>query len=106
MTKSTLPSAAEPSFKINDTLWIYPGIGAWHFLTVNKKTAAEIKSISSHLRRGFGSLKVRAIIGSSEWKTSIFPTKEGEYLLPVKASARKAENLKADKKVIATIALI
>lgn len=110
MTKNQLPPSnlppAEPTFKVSGKLWIYPGLGAWHFLTVNKKTAKEIKSISGHLRRGFGSLKVRVVAGRSEWTTSIFPTKEGEYLLPIKAAVRKVENLRAEKQATAHITLI
>ena len=96
----------EPSFKITGKLWIYPGIGSWHFLTVDKKTSKTIKSITSHLRRGFGSVKISAQVGKSKWQTSIFPTKDGEFLLPVKSSVRKVENLIADKKTTIQITII
>ena len=43
--------------------------------------------------RGFGSLKVVATIGSSTFKTSVFPSKDVGWLLPVKAAVRKAEGL-------------
>ena len=43
--------------------------------------------------RGFGSIPVKAQIGKTEWKTSIFPTKEGTYLLPVKAIVRNKEGI-------------
>ena len=43
--------------------------------------------------RGFGSIKVVATIGGSTFKTSVFPSKETGWLLPVKASVRKAEGL-------------
>jgi hypothetical protein len=37
---------------------------------------------------------VEATIGKSKWKTSIFPdSREGSYLLPVKADVRKREEL-------------
>ena len=46
--------------------------------------------------RGFGSLKVSVMIGATTFKTSVFPSKElGGWLLPVKASVRKAEGLTA-----------
>lgn len=44
-------------------------------------------------RLGFGSIKVRVTIGETSFDTSIFPTKDGPYLLPVKASVRKKEGL-------------
>jgi hypothetical protein len=37
-------------------------------------------------------IPVTARIGKTEWKTSLFP-KDGRYILPVKASVRKAESL-------------
>ena len=42
---------------------------------------------------GFGSLKVEARIGESVFKTSLFPSKELGWMLPVKASVRKAEGV-------------
>ncbi len=107
MTKSSSSNLSlEPIFTISNKLWIYPGVSAWHFLTVNKKVTKEIKSLSNHIRRGFGSVKVKAQIGNSEWTTSIFPTKDGEYLLPIKASIRKVENLRADKMTTVLLTLI
>ncbi|TCM19037.1 uncharacterized protein DUF1905 [Novosphingobium sp. PhB165] len=44
--------------------------------------------------RGFGSLKVKARIGGTVFATSVFPSKaDGGWLLPVKASVRRAESL-------------
>jgi hypothetical protein len=37
-------------------------------------------------------IPVHVRIGKSEWKTSLFP-KDGRYIVPIKASVRKAENL-------------
>jgi hypothetical protein len=44
-------------------------------------------------RRGFGSVKVTATIGSSRWQTSLFPQKTGGWFLPVKKPVRLAEGL-------------
>jgi hypothetical protein len=44
-------------------------------------------------RRGFGSVKVTARIGDSEWQTSLFPQKSGGWFLPVKKPVRLAEGL-------------
>lgn len=45
--------------------------------------------------RGFGSVKVEAQIGRTRWHTSVFPSKSHGWLLPVKASVRKAEGVAA-----------
>lgn len=73
------------------TLWKYEGQAAWYFLS----TTAEQGSVLKEGRRriGWGSIPVRVTIGASTWDTSIFPTKEGPFLLPIKAAVRKKESL-------------
>ncbi len=77
---------------------------AWHFLTIDGACAAAIRlrlgaQVGSG-RRGFGSIKVRATIGSTSWSTSIFPSAEaGGFLLPVKAAVRRAAQV-ADGDVV------
>lgn len=82
-------------------LWRWTGAsgsGSWHFLTIDG-AAGEALSATALMRRlersigGFGSLKVRAQIGESLFKTSVFPSKELGWLLPVKAAVRMAEDL-------------
>ena len=43
--------------------------------------------------RGFGSLRVTATMGQTAWQTSVFPSRENGWMLPVKAAVRKAEGL-------------
>jgi hypothetical protein len=45
------------------------------------------------LAKGFGSLKVVATIGETRFSTSVFPSKELGWMLPIKASVRKAEGI-------------
>lgn len=81
-------------------IWVYPGFAAWRFLSLPAKESAALKKMFEGLTRGFGSLKVEAQIGRSNWKTSIFPDKKrGCYLLPLKAEIRKKENLQ-DKSTV------
>ena len=79
--------------------WTTPAApAAWHFITIDGD-AGEALSATALMRRmegmsrGFGSLKVAATIGETTFKTSVFPSKESGWLLPVKASVRKAERL-------------
>jgi len=82
------------------TLWRWSGgtNGTWHFLTIDG-AAGEALSATALMRRmertigGFGSLKVRAAIGDSRFATSVFPSKSQGWMLPVKASVRRAEDL-------------
>lgn len=85
---------------------------SWHFLTIDGDVAQAIHALAlmrrleSGRRRGWGSMKVVAMIGDTRWETSIFPDKSsGSWLLPVKASVRKAEGLAAGDAVEVGITL-
>ena len=51
-----------------------------------------MKAISGLVTYGWGVIPVYVRIGETEWQTSLFP-KDGRYIVPIKASVRKAENL-------------
>lgn len=77
-------------------LWAWDARRAdsWAFVSVPVEASEEIRDRTGPLRRGFGSVRVRATIGGSTWDTSIFPdSKRDCYVLPVKRAVRKAEDL-------------
>lgn len=89
---------------MRSTVWVYPGVGAWRFLTLPKKQGAEIKAKFGKRAKGWGSLPVEVVIGKTKWKTSIFPDKKsGSYLLPLKAAVRKAEKIHDAATVVYTL---
>jgi hypothetical protein len=56
-------------------VWLYEGMGGWHFVTLPKKESVRIRDA---------------------FAPSIFPdSKAGAYLLPLKAAVRKAEKIAA-----------
>ena len=89
----------------NAQLWLWQGpegTAAWHFLILDGAAGEAIAAHEAMRRlefgrgRGFGSVKVKARIGDTRWATSVFPSKSHDgYLLPVKVSVRKAEDLAA-----------
>lgn len=81
-------------YSFESELWLYPSeSAAWCFATVPQDISAKIKS-SVKLKRGFGSIKVRATLAKQVWETSIFPnSKDGTYLLPVKKQIRQKTDL-------------
>ena len=92
------------NFTFTSNLWMYQGKGAWFFITLPKEESEQIKFVNSHYRRGWGSVRVKAKIGKTEWSTSIFPdSKAGAYLLPVKADVRKKEKITNGDKVKVTL---
>ena len=88
------------TFHFKTKLWTYSGKATWYFVSVPKKIAKEIEFFASMgKRRGWGSVKVDVTIGSTSWSTSIFPSDDDAYILPIKSSVRKAESLVVDKSV-------
>ena len=73
-------------------IWFWRGPSPFFFVTIPAKESREIKAISRIVTYGWGVIPVYVRIGKTEWKTSLFP-KDGRYIVPIKASVRKAENI-------------
>jgi hypothetical protein len=88
-------------------LWRHEGDGGWHFLTVPAAVSADIDARSAGRRKGFGSVRVQATIGSTTWATSVFPdAKRSAYLLPVKKEVRATEGIGEGDRVRVALDLI
>ena len=75
----------------------WKGPAPWFFVAVPAKQSRDIKAISNIVTYGWGVIPVYVRIGKTEYTTSLFP-KDDLYLVPIKASVRKAEKLdKGDK---------
>ncbi|MBN9171008.1 MAG: DUF1905 domain-containing protein [Microbacterium sp.] len=72
--------------------WAARADSDWFFTALPAELSAEIREVPRPFR-GFGSVRVRARIGGSEWRTSIFPGGDGAYVLPLKRTVREAEGL-------------
>lgn len=67
---------------------------AWYFATVPTELSELIREETDGLRGGFGSVKVVATIGMTEFSTSVFPDSKSRcFVLPVKKAVRKAEEI-------------
>ena len=89
-------------------IWVWSeGKGRWHFLTIPPDEAIEIRLAASAAgpRRGFGSVRVVATINAVSWRTSIFPQKDGGYILPLKADVRRRAGIVAGDEVDVTLDL-
>ena len=84
--------------EFNGKIWFWKGPAPFFFVTVPAKHSRDIKAISRLVTYGWGVIPVHVRIGKTEFKTSLFP-KENRYLVPIKASVRKAENLEEGDKV-------
>lgn len=84
-----------PEFVFRAAVWVYEGDSPWYFVTLPADISGEIREATAAERKGFGSLRVSATIGSTRWNTSIFPSKQGPYYLPLKAAVRQREQIHA-----------
>lgn len=79
---------------------------AWVFVALPSDVADEIAE-GVPRRSGFGSVRVAAQIGATEWATSIFPSKSlRSYVLPVKRAVRDLERVQTGDLVTVTIAIV
>jgi hypothetical protein len=79
-------------FEFTGKIFIWRGPAPWFFVAVPEKESREIKEISNIVTYGWGVIPVHGQIGKTTFETSLFP-KDDRYLVPIKASIRKAENL-------------
>lgn len=89
-------------------LWEARRDESWTFVALPAEESEDIRELAgSSLRRGFGSLRVRATLGTSSWTTSVFPdATRGTYVLPIKRAIRKAEGLAVGDVTTVTVELI
>lgn len=85
-------------FLFDAPVWVWDArtTDVWTFVSLPSEESAEIREFAGGIPRGFGAVKVTATIGATTWRTSIFPSKGGSYVLPVKKAVRAAEGLVID----------
>lgn len=96
---STIDQSEMETIRHTTALWRWIGGNGvtWFFLRIDGDAGealaatALLRRLESGSARGFGMIKVHAAIGTSRWSTSVFPQKEGGWLLPIKAAIRRAE---------------
>lgn len=95
-------------YTFSGELWAWRGKKTdWIFITLPQDVSAHAQYFTSHVQRGFKSLKVNAQIGDSQWQTSMFPSKERDaYLLPVKKAVREAQRLTVGDETKVTVTLL
>lgn len=86
------------TYEFDAPLWLWEARKAdsWTFVSLPTDVADEVLDVAGPAERGFGSLRVEVRIGTTVWRTSIFPdSKAGTYVLPVKKAVRRAEGVEA-----------
>lgn len=78
---------------------------SWYFVALPPELSDDIRETQTH-RRGFGGVRVEATIGSSTWRTSIFPQAGGVYILALKRAVREREGILPDAVVLARLSIL
>lgn len=84
----------EVEFEAALRLWDARKHDSWTFADLPTDVADEIADAAEGVSRGFGSVRVEVTIGTTTWRTSIFPGAE-TYVLPLKAAVRRKESIEA-----------
>jgi hypothetical protein len=90
-------------------LWVWTARrdDSWTFVSLPVDASDEIRDRTDGQRRGFGSVRVQARVGTTIWRTSIFPdSKIGAYVLPIKQAVRKANGLEPGDRVEVTVEVL
>jgi hypothetical protein len=80
------------NIEFSGKIWFWRVPAPLFFVTVPAEQGHDLKATSEFVTYGWGVIPVDARLGKTEWKTSLFP-KDGRYIVPIKASVRKAANL-------------
>jgi Domain of unknown function (DUF1905) len=86
------------SLEFSGKIIYWKGPSPFYFVTIPAKISKDIKAVSKLVTYGWGVIPVGVQIGETEWETSLFP-KDDRYLVPIKASVRKTEQLEEGDKV-------
>ena len=73
-------------------IYYWRGPAPWYFVTVPPAECRAIKALSASVTYGWGMIPATVRIGKTVWKTALWP-KDDRYIVPIKASVRKAEKL-------------
>jgi hypothetical protein len=85
-------------------IWHWRGPAPFYFVTVPEDASAQLHEVARAVTYGWGMLPVRARIGGTSWRTSLFP-KDGQYVLPLKVAVRRAEQVDEGDVVTARLLL-
>lgn len=79
-------------------VWYWRGPSPYHFVTVPDDDCGALEAVAPMVSYGWGMIPVTAVIGETEWTTSLFP-KDGAYVVPLKDKVRTAEDIDVGDRV-------
>lgn len=97
-----------PRWSFEADLWIWPARrDTWNLVALPADVSEEIREASTAPPRGFGSVPVVVTIGSSAWRTSVFPdSARGVFVLPVGKAVLAREGLATGDVIAVDVELV
>ena len=92
------------NLELSGEIFYWRGPAPHHFVRVPPELCDDLRIVARQVTYGWGMIPVTARIGHTEWQTSLFP-KDGGYLVPIRASVQRAENLAAGDTVTLRLAV-
>ncbi|MEP6756582.1 MAG: DUF1905 domain-containing protein [Chthonomonadales bacterium] len=92
------------NIEFKSKVWYWKGPAPWYFVTVPAQHVPVLKEMLTQVTYGWGMIPTRVKIGNTEWSTAMFPN-DGSYIIPVKASVRKAEKIDEGDEVIIVLSV-
>jgi hypothetical protein len=85
-------SADGLSMEFSGEVWHWRGPAPYHFVSVPDEDCGALEAAAPLVSYGWGMIPVSVRVGTSEWTTSLWP-KEGGYVVPLKDTVRRAEDI-------------
>jgi hypothetical protein len=98
------PDPVGLDLEFSGDIWEWRGPAPFYFVTVPDDESAQLHEVARAVTYGWGMVPIRARIGATEWRTSLWP-KDGRYVLPLRDAVRRAEQLDVGDTVTAWLAL-
>ena len=77
-------------YEFESTVIEWRGPAPFYYAPIPQDISDDIREMANQLSYGWGVIPVSAVIGQTEFTTSLFP-RDGRYLLPLKDAVRKPE---------------
>jgi hypothetical protein len=88
---------------IKGKVWVWPGNTPWHFISLDKKLAEEIRILFPKTPL----IKIKAKVGKTEWDTAFFrESKTKSYIMPLKKKVRLAEDIWEGEEVTVAVEIL
>lgn len=73
-------------------IWHWRGPAPFYFISVPTELCDGLRAAAKLVSYGWGMVPAQVRLGSTEWKTAIFP-KDGGYIVPIKSAVRAREGV-------------